>query len=629
MPGHPGGPTSTERAVPRHPGGPTSTREVKYMVGGYTNTPDESAQASGTNAISMVEGSFPMVAGVSGEVDSAGGGVNSWTLQLNSQNFVTQACSGASGACKGWVQFTYQNLGSAAGFGFIESWLMNFGPKPPYPQPDNCPPPFSHFGNGYDCVTETPAFTVAGGIPITNLANLTLYGSAYLGGSDTAILSTGDGQLYSASQSDSLTAPGIPLALAAHWNLAEFNVFGEGNGSSAILQSPVGVSVVVENNVTMSDGTPGAPTCVSGGPTLEGNNLKVVPNSCCAVPGTGSLMFTESNITNAPAWLCGLHSEDTFYREKTCSIPSSGGFSTGPIVSVLRGSDVYIGEDFQPAQGGKSDTQWTDLGHGAVPISHPETATVIDSNGVPNIAVLYTGADHKIYEKHQVIGGSFTSWSSTTYAGLATYSAVAVVGGQPDENAGYKDTSMLIVAMDSNHQVYGLLSNGQSALSGWAMSPSSVFKGAPSAYSDYFGDYYVVGVDATTSQAFEAHFNPSSMTFDLGWYAEPGTWTFSTGASASYSISPFDYISDYLVNLGANNGSTPWVDTIDFTYVSTKASALAGAFDSAPSAGNSIGCGGSGCYYEPILTIHAQDGNCYWHDATDVSGEWTRIAASM
>jgi hypothetical protein len=414
--------------------------------------------------------------------------------------------------------------------------------------------------------------------------------------------------------------------LAQGWTSAQFDVVGEGNGSEAMFNDS-NAELVVQDDVTNADGQPGSPQCGLVGDTGETNNLTLVPNSCCTVSGTGSLVFTEGRGTGLTPLLCTNTPEDNYFRLNTCSIPSSGGFNTPPNVSVVKGGNVYLGEGFQPAEGEPTVTSWTNLGAGASPpASHPESANVLDSAGNFNLAVVYVGADHKIYERHQVSGGAFSAWSSATYAGLSAYSAPAVIGATDPAN-GYLSTSMLIVALDSAHHLNALLSNGQAAISGWSTSPGRTLLGAPSGYVDSLNNFYVVGVDATTKQAYETRYIPGRGF--QGWSPEDGVTTFGTGVAASFAIDGYTAEStwDYPIKIVGNAAdlTTPWLENFDWSTNAHSASSLVGTFDSAPSVGNSLGCSQGGCGYQPILTIHAQDGSCYWHDATNLSGEWTLL----
>jgi hypothetical protein len=251
---------------------------------------------------------------------------------------------------------------------------------------------------------------------------------------------------------------------------------------------------------------------------------------------------------------------------------------------------------------------------------------VLDSNGVENISVVYTGTDNKIYETHQVNGGAFSAWSSSTYSVSGFFTSNAAVGlvGGLNSSQSFESTDMLLVALDSAFKVHALLSNGHGVISNWKAAPSKVFLGAVSAYSDASNNYWVVGIDSTTKTPFQIQYSHASQNFVGSWTAMPGSQTFGTGVSASFSTYPFAG-GDSLVLLGASatNKTTPWADHLDLTTHTASAAALTGTFDSAPSVGNSLGCSAGGCGYQPILVVHGHDAACYWHDATTLSGPWT------
>ena len=135
---------------------------------------------------------------------------------------------------------------------------------------------------------NTPATAIANGqLPITDLASLTLSGSATANGTDAATVAF-DGEAFTATVSDSLTD------ISSGWNMAEFNVLGNAGGSRANFNS--GSSLTVK--VAVSDGSTTAPTCVSPsseqGTTGETNNLTL--HSCSATGGAAPfIQFTESD----------------------------------------------------------------------------------------------------------------------------------------------------------------------------------------------------------------------------------------------------------------------------------------------------------------------------------------------
>ncbi|MGA2448770.1 MAG: tectonin domain-containing protein [Polyangiaceae bacterium] len=145
-----------------------------------------------------------------------------------------------------------------------------------------------------DCYQSTQTALIPSE-PITNLANMTV--TATSGSTDTVIVSTGDGKLYSLSASTS------PLSLNTSWNSAEFNVFGYGDGSQANFNA--GASIVVQV-VTDSNTSTAAPYCSLGEFTGETNNLSFPATAgCCQFGGaTPGIQFMESNASNPPAWTC-------------------------------------------------------------------------------------------------------------------------------------------------------------------------------------------------------------------------------------------------------------------------------------------------------------------------------------
>jgi hypothetical protein len=236
------------------------------------NGNDYAAQVSGL--ISSAVGSFSSVTGVtseSGDVDGVAPPVaNTFSLQLNANFFTTSVCDDAKtpSKCSGWQQFVYSN----SGFAFMQYWLLDWG--------TTCPAGWFTYED--DCYTnsssvEVPAQTIA------NLANLTLTGNAAAGGLDTITLWTGT-EAYSASGEDSV------VNLAAGWQDAEFNIFGDCCGTQAIFNS--GSSLAVTTSV--ADGTTNAPSCEEEGFTGETNNLNLVA-PCSPIGGASpAIVFTES-----------------------------------------------------------------------------------------------------------------------------------------------------------------------------------------------------------------------------------------------------------------------------------------------------------------------------------------------
>jgi hypothetical protein len=211
--------------------------------GGRRANPDTVGGASGdfaakvaSGVISTAEGSFLSVtpgifeAGIHPNSNNKGA-LNAFTLHLNTNTFATAACNSYPG-CSGWQQFVFENDGdgSTTSMAAIQYWLLNYWPT-------GCPTGWNPSGgdcfiNGSNGVS-VPAQTMA------DLAQISLMGAAS-GGMDTLKLLVPNQTRIYAMSADSL------LDLAPGWNTAEFNIFGDGNGTEADFSS--GSTIVVKPN---------------------------------------------------------------------------------------------------------------------------------------------------------------------------------------------------------------------------------------------------------------------------------------------------------------------------------------------------------------------------------------------
>jgi hypothetical protein len=350
-------PTSQEATIPRTPGRPTTEeveswrreilktpqprngcfaanyperqwREVpcktpphklylpKTVVRQVGNGPDFSAVVTGN--ISLAEGSFEPGTVVSTECDVAcpqgicpssptcSGSENEYSLQLNTKPFKTAACAsapgGVEGGCLGWQQFVY----SSEGGGFIQYWLLTYGPPGtacPAPRGANClqdpvssdgwcPFSFSSKGPVY-CVVNSANSAPAPGSVITSLQSLKLTGAVagVRAPNDFIAVTTRGGVLNSA------TGNNYFRDLGQHWQEAEFNVFGDGGGDQAVFGPET--TVVVRTQV--DNGSASAPACDDQSFTGESNNLSLVgtpaDEKLSALP---SIVFRESNALGTP-----------------------------------------------------------------------------------------------------------------------------------------------------------------------------------------------------------------------------------------------------------------------------------------------------------------------------------------
>jgi hypothetical protein len=221
--------------------------------------------------ISTGVGSFPSVTGLRSE--KGADGANSYTLQMNSEFFNGPVCAGAQtpSKCLTWLQYVYSSGEQAA---FMQYWLIYWN--------KSCPAGWMSDGGG-DCYKNSAAVRAPREV-ITDLSKMSMTGSATNGGVDTTTFADG-------ANAYTTTGPDTVVYLAKYWTGAEFNVIGDGGGSSAKFNS--GTKLTVE--IAVNDGSTAAPTCESNaGTTGETNNLNL--GACTAKAGdTPSISFTESN----------------------------------------------------------------------------------------------------------------------------------------------------------------------------------------------------------------------------------------------------------------------------------------------------------------------------------------------
>jgi hypothetical protein len=261
------------------------------------NGTDFSAEPA-SGLISEADGLFDQVTGVTSEYMLLNGkqspGV--FSLQLNTQTFMTSACGQVSG-CTGWQQFIFSNGGcggNGSACAYIQSWLFNFG--------STCPSGWTAAFGG--CLINSANAVTFAPIAISQLATVRLTGQA-AGADDTVTLTVGD-TVYSAPGDSNIPD------LGQHWQIAEFNIFGNGDASEAVFNT--GSTLVVRTVV--DSGTTSPPTCDEQGFTGETNNLTLTSTAIPppenapvylmashlpvlpgypASPFGPSLVFTESN----------------------------------------------------------------------------------------------------------------------------------------------------------------------------------------------------------------------------------------------------------------------------------------------------------------------------------------------
>lgn len=252
------------------------------------NNNDVSAQVS-TGFISTAIGSFDTVTGVtseSGPIGNSGSAVaNAYTLQLNTNFFASTVCTGSPNtACKGWQQFVFENNGST-GRAYIQYWLIKYNTTCPAGGGWN---QFSFTGSTdiYCWKNNSMGAVSVPAQPITNLGQLNLTGSVSASG-DSITLSTAS-NAYSVAGDNAVNA-------ATGWQIAEFNVFGDGGNSAGGGQASFNSGSTVVPRTRVIYGSTAAPVCVAQGFTAETNNLSFGPSAPAASALGPALAFTESS----------------------------------------------------------------------------------------------------------------------------------------------------------------------------------------------------------------------------------------------------------------------------------------------------------------------------------------------
>lgn len=246
-----------------YPGPRSKLHAMGQAVGGGR---DFTADTS-PNLISKAIGAFPDVQGVK-RVRSVGccgvQGLNSYTLQLNSQFFPTSAC-GSIPYCGGWEQFVFENPShKRKGFLFIESWLV--------PMPiqrgslSGCPPSGNWIYVGIGCYQNSQAVRIPN-ISVKDLGQLIETGRASLSG-DSIYLSFGTTEYGMRNiQSDGV------VDLVDNWAGAEFNIFGDAGGDVANFNTGSTITVSIQTDTGLKT----KPACpANSGTTGETNNLSFV-----------------------------------------------------------------------------------------------------------------------------------------------------------------------------------------------------------------------------------------------------------------------------------------------------------------------------------------------------------------
>jgi len=242
---------------------------------------------------------------------------NTFTIQLNTQYFVTPKCSGASNAasCRGWQQFVYNTESNAV---YMQYWLLNYGTS----CPSNWMP-----GPGNDCYKNSQAKSLSGGgVTASELASVRLTGTAVPQsaepGFDGVALSDGS-RAIAVSESDNT------LDLAQHWDTSQFDAYGDGNYG----QANFGANTTLETQTTLLSTSTLAPTCVKEGFTGETNNLDLTSTPAIGIAGLPTIASKQTN-HDASSASCATEAETPENFEITSVSPASISDKGGEVLTI-------------------------------------------------------------------------------------------------------------------------------------------------------------------------------------------------------------------------------------------------------------------------------------------------------
>ena len=250
--------------APLRPFVPASSSSRQGAPGTVGDGVDYSAVVSGL--ITKATGTFADVSSKiseKGQINASGPeDPNEFTLQLNTEFFSgSPACASARkpSKCQAWQQFVYE---TDANIVFMQYWLIDYSAT--------CPSGWYKYST--DCYTNSSVSTLGGqALTARSLATVSLSGSATSGGNDQV-------EVITAGQATLAAGEDTKVDLAAHWNTAEWGVYGDGGGEAYF-----GKKSTLEAVTTLTATSSSAPTCVREGFTGETNNLTLA-----ATPALGS-----------------------------------------------------------------------------------------------------------------------------------------------------------------------------------------------------------------------------------------------------------------------------------------------------------------------------------------------------
>jgi hypothetical protein len=189
-----------------------------------------------------------------------------------------QACASANvpANCLAWLQYVYSSSEHSS---FMQYWLIHYSGGTVH-----CPSGWFTFSD--DCYKNSTGKSTPQ-LPVTDLSQMSMSGSAVASGVDTLVFTDG-ANAYSTTGQDSV------VFLATGWTESEFNIIGDGGGSAATFGPKTKLTVKID----VTNGSNAKPVCQSDdGTTGETNNLTL--GKCKAKAGKkGNLpfvQFTEAN----------------------------------------------------------------------------------------------------------------------------------------------------------------------------------------------------------------------------------------------------------------------------------------------------------------------------------------------
>ena len=268
-------------APPRH--GP------RPLIVGNNN--DVSPQTP-TGFISTAIGSFDSATGItteSGPVGNSGPSLSdTYTLQMNTNFFASNSvCKNAAdpSVCQGWQQFVFENntASPAVHDAYIQYWLIQYNTTCPTGQSWN---QISLYGGIYCWKNNSLGAVPVPSQPISNLGHLSLTGTVSSTADNVSVF---DGTTAYARAGDNA------VAASSGWNVAEFNIFGDGGNSSGGGTATFAGTPTLTPRTRIIYGGRDAPTCTANGYTAEMNNLSFGPTAPAASQPGPAIAFTESS----------------------------------------------------------------------------------------------------------------------------------------------------------------------------------------------------------------------------------------------------------------------------------------------------------------------------------------------